>query len=91
MVAPIPGAKVVLARGMGEGPHAEFQAAGIEVFVADAREVVDPRTGEVLATRELLHPHATEQPFNRSLDGVRLPGGKGYTSGARPAAARSAP
>lgn len=40
---------------------------------ADAWEVVDPRTDEVLATRELLHPHETEQPFTRSLDGVLLP------------------
>lgn len=42
---------------------------------ADAWEVVDPRTDEVLATRELLHPHETEQPFTRSLDGVLLPEG----------------
>ena len=41
---------------------------------ADAWEVraVD---GEVLGTRELLHPHETEQPFTRSLSGVTLPDG----------------
>ncbi|MDF1521424.1 MAG: hypothetical protein P1P87_01220 [Trueperaceae bacterium] len=42
---------------------------------ADAWEVVDPRTDAVLATRELLHPHETEQPFTRSLDGVVVPEG----------------
>ena len=42
---------------------------------ADAWEVVDPRSGAVLAIRELLHPHETEQPFTRSLAGVRLPDG----------------
>jgi hypothetical protein len=40
---------------------------------ADAWQVVDPATGEVLATRELLHPHVNEQPFTRSLGGVVLP------------------
>ncbi len=29
--------------------------------------------GKVLARRELLHPHETEQPFTRSLDGVKIP------------------
>ncbi|MDA0700642.1 MAG: hypothetical protein O3A02_05505 [bacterium] len=42
---------------------------------ADAWEVVDPQSGEVLAIRELLHPHETEQPFTRSVDGVRVPEG----------------
>lgn len=31
--------------------------------------------GEVLATRTLLHPHVNEQPFTRSLGGVRVPAG----------------
>jgi hypothetical protein len=31
--------------------------------------------GEVLATRELAHPHENEQPFTRSLRGVRIPEG----------------
>jgi|SRR5210317_518934 hypothetical protein len=31
--------------------------------------------GEVLATRELAHPHDNEQPFTRSLRGVRIPDG----------------
>lgn len=30
--------------------------------------------GTVLGTRELLHPHVWEQPFTRSLSGVRVPG-----------------
>jgi len=29
----------------------------------------------VLATRTLLHPHENEQPFTRSLSGVRIPDG----------------
>lgn len=39
---------------------------------ADAWEV---RTlgGELLGTRELLHPHVDEQPFVRSLSGVSIP------------------
>ena len=31
--------------------------------------------GMVLANRVLLHPHVGEQPFTRSLAGVRLPDG----------------
>lgn len=31
------------------------------------------RNGEILATRELAHPHDNEQPFTRSLRGVRFP------------------
>jgi hypothetical protein len=42
---------------------------------ADAWQVVDPATGEVLGTRELLHPHVNEQPFTRSLRGVVVPDG----------------
>ncbi|MEM6744988.1 MAG: hypothetical protein AAF676_14835 [Pseudomonadota bacterium] len=41
---------------------------------ADAWEVRLP-SGEVLGTRELLHPHVTEQPFTRSLSGVAIPEG----------------
>ena len=29
--------------------------------------------GQVLGTRELLHPHVNEQPFTRSLSGVIIP------------------
>jgi hypothetical protein len=39
---------------------------------ADAFEVVAP-DGGVLGTRILLHPHVDEQPFTRSLAGVRIP------------------
>jgi hypothetical protein len=42
---------------------------------ADAWQVVDPATGEILGTRELLHPHVNEQPFTRSLRGVAVPEG----------------
>lgn len=40
---------------------------------ADAWQIVDPATDEVLGTRELLHPHVNEQPFTRSLGGVVVP------------------
>ncbi len=33
--------------------------------------------GTVLATRELLHPHETEQPFTRSQSGIPIPAGTG--------------
>ena len=41
---------------------------------ADRWDVVAP-DGTVLATRVLLHPHDTEQPFTRSLGGVAVPEG----------------
>jgi hypothetical protein len=41
---------------------------------ADRWDVVGP-DGVVLATRVLLHPHVGEQPFTRSLSGVRIPPG----------------
>jgi hypothetical protein len=41
---------------------------------ADRFEVLAPN-GTVLGVRELLHPHEDEQPFRRSLTGLRLPAG----------------
>ena len=41
---------------------------------ADRWEVVAP-DGTVIATRTLHHPHVNEQPFRRSLSGVRVPAG----------------
>ncbi len=41
---------------------------------ADKWDVVAP-DGSVLGTRVLLHPHETEQPFTRSLGGVKIPEG----------------
>lgn len=41
---------------------------------ADRWEVLSP-DGMVLATRVLHHPHVEEQPFTRSLNGVRIPEG----------------
>lgn len=41
---------------------------------ADRWEVLGP-DGAVLGTRVLLHPHESEQPFTRSLSGVRIPAG----------------
>ncbi|RIA56130.1 hypothetical protein [Dichotomicrobium thermohalophilum] len=39
---------------------------------ADRWDVLGP-DGEVLGSRELLHPHVNEQPFTRSLMGVVIP------------------
>lgn len=41
---------------------------------ADAWRVLGP-DGAVLGTRELAHPHVDEQPFTRSLGGLRIPEG----------------
>ena len=41
---------------------------------ADRWEVLGP-DGIVLGTRVLLHPHVGEQPFTRSLSGVKIPAG----------------
>ena len=41
---------------------------------ADKWDVVAPG-GTVLGTRVLLHPHEAEQPFTRSLGGVKIPAG----------------
>jgi len=41
---------------------------------ADAWDVVAP-DGTVLGKRTLYHPHVDEQPFTRSLSGVRIPAG----------------
>jgi hypothetical protein len=39
---------------------------------ADRWEILAP-DGELLATRILRHPHVNEQPFERSLAGVKIP------------------
>ncbi len=39
---------------------------------ANKWEVILP-SGEVIATRILHHPHVDEQPFTRSLSGVKIP------------------
>jgi hypothetical protein len=41
---------------------------------ADRWEVLAP-DGKVLATRVLMHPHETEQPFTRSMAGIVIPPG----------------
>ena len=43
---------------------------------ANKWEVIAP-DGRVLGTRVLAHPHDHEQPFTRSLPGVRIPSGVG--------------
>ncbi len=42
---------------------------------ADAWEVVDLESGEVLAERILTHPHDTEQPFTRSQSAITISDG----------------
>lgn len=39
---------------------------------ADKWDILAP-DGTVLGTRTLLHPHVDEQPFTRSLSGVKIP------------------
>jgi hypothetical protein len=41
---------------------------------ANKWEVLSPDGKTVLGTRTLYHPHEDEQPFTRSLSGVRIPG-----------------
>jgi len=41
---------------------------------ADRWEVLDGK-GNILGTRVLFHPHVDEQPFTRSLTGVKIPPG----------------
>lgn len=41
---------------------------------ADGWEVLDAE-GNSLGVRTLFHPHVSEQPFTRSLDGVAIPDG----------------
>lgn len=40
---------------------------------ADAWQVVDPTSGDVLAERILTHPHDNEQPFTRSQSNIEIP------------------
>lgn len=68
--------------------HARFRASGgdwsVDVTLrhadtgwdhyADAWRIVAV-DGSVLGTRTLYHPHENEQPFTRSLGGVKIPAG----------------
>lgn len=42
---------------------------------ANVWQVIDAADGEVIGERILAHPHDTEQPFTRSLTGVKIPEG----------------
>lgn len=42
---------------------------------ADAWQVIDPGSTEILGERILAHPHDTEQPFTRSQGGITIPAG----------------
>ena len=74
--------------GCADGIDVEIVADGddgsltFRVTVASADEgwdkyadewVVRSHDGTTLGTRTLLHPHVDEQPFTRSLSGVRIP------------------
>jgi len=41
---------------------------------ANAWSIIAP-DGAVLGTRTLFHPHVDEQPFTRSLSGIKIPAG----------------
>lgn len=77
--APAGPARVVAAEATRSGDVWRFDVTlahadeGWEHY-ADAWAVRTP-AGETLGTRELLHPHVTEQPFTRSLPGVAVPPG----------------
>ena len=45
---------------------------------ADRLEALGP-DGTVLGARTLVHPHDDEQPFTRTLDGVKIPGAMNIT------------
>lgn len=70
----------VLAVDVREGPGGHEFAVTIRsddtgwARYCDRFEVVAP-DGAVIATRVLLHPHVDEQPFTRSLSGVKVPAG----------------
>ncbi|WP_340109349.1 hypothetical protein [Pikeienuella sp. HZG-20] len=74
-------AEVVAAAAAREGATWRFDVAirhedeGWDHY-ADAWRVVGP-DGAVYGERTLLHPHVDEQPFTRSLTGVRIPDGVG--------------
>ncbi|MEO0960036.1 MAG: hypothetical protein AAFY66_16515 [Pseudomonadota bacterium] len=75
--APAGPADVVGAEATAQGDTWRFSATvahgdtGWDHY-ADAWRVVGP-DGTVYGTRELAHPHVNEQPFTRSLSGVRIP------------------
>ena len=62
-------AVAALLSGLAAVPMAVTMAAPARAGEAD---VVAP-DGAVLGTRVLVHPHKTEQPFTRSLGGVKIP------------------
>ena len=66
---------VQVSRGAGDGMRFDVTISSpydSPTRYADAWRVVGP-DGAVHGVRELLHDHASEQPFTRSLDGVMIP------------------
>ena len=73
--ADIVNVEVLAGSGGGHTVHATVRHAdeGWDHY-ADGFDVLAP-DGTVLGTRVLAHPHVNEQPFTRSLSGVRIPPG----------------
>lgn len=77
-------AKVVQAKATKMGATWRFDVTvrhadtGWEHY-ADAWRVVGP-DGTIYGTRTLYHPHVDEQPFTRSLSGVKIPPGVGVVT-----------
>ncbi len=46
---------------------------------ADRWQVLSP-DGKILATRVLMHPHDSEQPFTRGMSGVKIPKGLSWVN-----------
>jgi hypothetical protein len=86
IVALLAGASGTVRAGEADVVDVEVYKAGDDIYTfdvtirsndsndayADLFEIVGP-DGEVLGTRPLLHAHVSEQPFTRSLSGVRIP------------------
>ncbi|MEZ4863230.1 MAG: hypothetical protein R3C14_18070 [Caldilineaceae bacterium] len=76
LTSPHPEIRFVRARRTGENTWSfdvtlTYPDSGWEDY-ADGWQVATPEGG-ILATRILLHPHETEQPFTRGLSGVVIP------------------
>ena len=75
--AQAPTVEAVSARNTSNGWHFDVTLRHPDTgwdHYADGWEVLAP-DGTRLGFRELLHPHVNEQPFTRSLSGVKVPPG----------------
>jgi hypothetical protein len=77
LLADPPTIEAVKASGSGSGWRFDVTLAHPDTgwdHYADGWRI-ELEDGTVLGTRELLHPHVTEQPFTRSLSSVQVPDG----------------